>query len=299
MNSSRLELFSHYLDEVARKRVSSGVIELLDPVAGSEEDLLVFHTEEFVNRIKQASKTGGRPLDSGDTPAFRGMFEASLYPVGSSLNGLRLIMEGKVDHFFNPVGGLHHAGPDEARGFCVFNDCVIVILRALNDFKLQKVAYVDIDAHHGDGVYDEFETDPRVVIGDIHEDGRYLYPGTGAKTDSGTGPGTGSKMNMPLPPGAGDAEFFKAFDKVEEFVRSSKPEIVFFQCGADGLAGDPITDLRYTAQAHAYASRRLHLLAHEECGGRILALGGGGYHPDNVSAAWSAVARELSGQSSE
>lgn len=299
MNSSRLEQFSRYLDEVTRKGEVSSKIEILDPVACSEEDLLVFHTKEYVNRIKKASKNSGGLLDSGDTPAFRGMFEASLYPVGNTLNGLRLIMEGKVDHFFNPVGGLHHAGPGEARGFCVFNDCVIAIARALNDFRLQRVAYVDIDAHHGDGVYYEFESDPRVVIGDIHEDGRYLYPGTGAETESGTCSGLGTKMNIALPPGSGDTEFFEAFHKVEEFVRRSKPEMIFFQCGADGLAGDPITDLRYTAKAHAYASRKLHLLAHEVSSGRILAMGGGGYNPVNVSAAWSAVVRELSGQSSK
>lgn len=299
MNSSRLALFSCYLDEVAGKGGDSSKIDLVDPVAGSEEDLLVFHTKEFINRIKLASKTSGGLLDSEDTPAFRGMFEASLYPVGNSLNGLRLIMEGKVDHFFNPVGGLHHAGPDAARGFCVFNDCVIAISRAFNDFKLRKVAYVDIDAHHGDGVYYEFEPDPRVVIGDIHEDGRYLYPGTGAETESGTGSGLGTKMNIALAPGSGDAEFFEAFDKVEGFVRRSKPEMIFFQCGADGLAGDPITDLRYTARAHAYATKKLHVLAHKVCGGRMLAMGGGGYDPANVSAAWLEVVRELSSSSQQ
>lgn len=294
MNSSRLKLFSRYLDGVAGWGAGPSKIEVLDPVAGSEEDLLVFHTKEFVNRIRQASKTSGRLLDNGDTPTFRGMFDASLYAVGSSLNGLRMIMEGKVNHFFNPVGGLHHAGPDEARGFCVFNDCVIAISRALNDFKLRKIAYVDIDAHHGDGVYYEFEPDPRVVIGDIHEDCRYLYPGTGAETESGTGSGLGTKMNINLPPGSGDTEFFKAFDRVEEFVRKSNPEMIFFQCGADGLAGDPITDLNLTAEAHAYATKKLHVLAHEVCGGRILTMGGGGYNPENVLAAWSAVVRELS-----
>ena len=294
MTSSRLELFSRYLVEVAGEEGDSRRIQRIDPVAGSEEDLLAVHTREFVNRIKKSSKSGLGLLDTGDTPAFRGMYEASLYPVGNSLNGLRLIMEGKVDHFFNPVGGLHHAGPDAARGFCVFNDCVIAILRSLNDFGMLRVAYVDIDAHHGDGVYYEFESDPRVVIGDIHEDGKYLYPGTGDETESGTGSGLGTKMNIGLPPGSGDAEFFRAFDRIEEFVRRSKPEMIFFQCGADGLAGDPITDLRYTAKAHAYATKRLHVLAHKECGGRILAMGGGGYNPVNVSAAWSAVIRELS-----
>ncbi|MDA4119882.1 MAG: acetoin utilization protein AcuC [Thaumarchaeota archaeon] len=299
MSSSRLELFSRYLDDVAGEEGDSSRIQRMDPVAGSEEDLLAFHTREFVNRIKNASKSGQGLLDSVDTPAFRGMYEASLFPVGNSLNGLRLIAENKVDHFFNPVGGLHHAGPDAARGFCVFNDCVIAILLSLNDFGMRSVAYVDIDAHHGDGVYYVFESDRRVVIGDIHEDGRYLYPGTGAESESGTGSGRGTKMNIALPPGSGDREFSKAFDRVEDFVRRSKPDMIFFQCGADGLAGDPITDLRYTAEAHAYASRKLHLLAHEVCGGRILAMGGGGYNPANVSAAWSAIVRELSGQSSK
>jgi acetoin utilization protein AcuC len=299
MTSSRLELFSRYLDEVTGEEGDSSRIQRMGLVAGSEEDLLEFHTREFVDRVKKASKSGQGLLDGGDTPAFRGMYEASLYPVGNSLNGLRLIMEGKVDHFFNPVGGLHHAGPDAARGFCVFNDCVIAILRSLNDFGMRRVAYVDVDAHHGDGVYYEFESDPRVVIGDIHEDGRYLYPGTGAETESGTGSGLGTKMNIALPPGSGDPEFFKAFNRVEDFVRKSKPEMLFFQCGADGLAGDPITDLRYTAEAHAYASKKLHLLAHEVCSGRILALGGGGYNPVNVATAWSAVIREFSGQSSK
>jgi acetoin utilization protein AcuC len=299
MNSSRLGEFSRYLQSISGRKGGLWDVELLSPVRGTEEDLLLFHTEEFVDRIKNASDTGEGLLDGGDTPAFKGMFEASLYPVGNSLNGLRMIMKGEVEHFFNPVGGLHHAGPEAARGFCVFNDAAIAILAAINHLGLKRVAYVDIDAHHGDGVYYRFESDPRVAIGDIHEDGRFLYPGTGAETESGSGSGAGTKMNMPLPPGSGDKEFFRAFDRIDDFVRRIKPEMIFFQCGADGLAGDPITDLRYTAEAHAYASKKLHALAHDVCEGRILAMGGGGYNPSNVSAAWSAVVKELSGQSNE
>ena len=294
MSASRLSAFAEYLDGTGGG--SHGDVQIVEPVAADESDLLVFHTKEYVDRVKEASKTGQGMLDSGDTPAFEGMYEASLFPVGNTLNGLKSILDGRFDHFFNPVGGLHHAAPDEARGFCVFNDSVIAISRALNQFKLRSVAYVDIDAHHGDGVYYEFEPDPRVVIGDIHEDGDFLYPGTGNERESGTGFGLGTKMNMGLPPGAGDPQFIEAFDKVEEFVRKSKPEMIFFQCGADGLDGDPITDLRYTPAAHAHAAKKLHRLAHEVSGGRILAMGGGGYNPANVSAAWSAVVRELSGQ---
>lgn len=295
MNASRLTPFAEFLEENGSAKSGERMFQLVSPVAGKERDLLNFHTRAYVDRVKEASLTGAGLLDMGDTPAFEGVYEASLYPVGNTLHGLQMIIEGKVDHFFNPVGGLHHASPDEARGFCVFNDSVIAISRALNDFKLRSVAYVDIDAHHGDGVYYEFEPDPRVIIGDIHEDGRYLYPGTGGDEEEGTGFGAGTKMNVGLPPKAGDAQFFEAFAKVEEFVRRSKPEMIFFQCGADGLAGDPITDLQYTPTVHAYAAMRLHRLAHEMCGGRILAMGGGGYSPENVSVAWSAVVKELSG----
>ena len=293
MNASRLMRFAEFLEE--RVREGDGDFRLVRPKAATESDLLVFHTQEFIDRVKEASTTGIGMMDEGDTPAFEGMYEASLFPVGNTLNALRMIMKGEVDHFFNPVGGLHHASPSEARGFCVFNDSVIAISRALGEYKLRSVAYVDIDAHHGDGVYYEFEPDPRVIIGDVHEDGRFLYPGTGGEQETGVGFGAGTKMNVGLPPGSGDPQFIEAFDRVEEFLRKWKPEMIFFQCGADGLAGDPITDLRYTPSVHAYAAKKLHRLAHEMCDGRILAMGGGGYDAGNVSAAWSAVVKELSG----
>ena len=296
MNASRITRFAEFLDGWETDSGGERRFRLVRPQAGTERDLAVFHTQEYIDQVKDASKTGVGMLDIGDTPAFDGIYEASLFPVGNTLNGLRMMMKGEVDHFFNPIGGLHHASPSEARGFCVFNDSVIAISKALNEYKLRSVAYVDIDAHHGDGVYYEFEPDPRVIIGDVHEDGRYLYPGTGRENETGTGFGAGTKLNIGLPPGSGDAQFVEAFDRVEDFVRSSRPEMIFFQCGADGLAGDPITDLQYTPSVHAYASKKLHRLAHEVCEGRILAMGGGGYDSENVSAAWSAVARELSGE---
>jgi acetoin utilization protein AcuC len=292
MNASRLTEFAEFV-EGGRGRAFT----VVDPVSASERDLLTFHTREFVDRVKAASATGKGELGSEDTPAFQGMYEASLYPVGSTLKGLDLLMEGEFDHFFNPVGGLHHSAPDEARGFCVFNDSVIAMSKALNGYKLRSIAYVDIDAHHGDGVYYEFEADPRVIIGDVHEHGRFLYPGTGDDSETGKGFAVGTKLNVGLPPGSGDKEFFQAFDRVEELVRSARPDMIFFQCGADGLSGDPITDLNYTAAVHAYAAKKLHRIAHELCGGRILAMGGGGYSPENVALAWEGVVNELSGQS--
>jgi len=292
MNASRLRIFEEKLSELA----SRDSISLVQPVRASEDELLLFHTKQYVDRVKKLSETGEGYLDYGDTPAFKGVYEASMYPVGNTLNGLESLMEGKFDHFFNPVGGLHHASSDEARGFCVFNDSSIAISRAINEYRMRSVAYVDIDAHHGDGIYYEFEADPRVIVGDIHEDGHYLFPGTGMENETGKGFGLGTKMNIGLKPGSGDEEFFKAFDGVEDFIAAAKPDFIFFQCGADGLAGDPLTHLRYSSRPHAYAAGKLHALSHKICKGRILAMGGGGYNPQNVSAAWSAVIEELSRQ---
>jgi len=268
---------------------------LMSPVSAKEDDLLLFHTPEYVKFVKDSSKLGGGLLDAGDTPSFKGVYEASLFPAGSTLKGLDLIIDGKLDHFFNPVGGLHHAREGATEGFCVFNDCSIAIAGALSRKRLNRVAYVDIDAHHGDGVFYGFESDPRVVIGDIHEDGRFLFPGTGSAGETGGEGAEGTKLNVPLPPGAGDAEFVRAFDDIVELIRRLRPELIVFQCGADGLLGDPLTHLEYTAAAHVHAARTLHELAHELCDGRILAMGGGGYDAANVSAAWSAVVKELSG----
>ncbi len=293
MNSSRTTLFADAIGRLAESG-GSGRLTLIAPRQASEKDLTVFHTPEYVNFVKASSRVGEGYLDYGDTPSFKGVYEASLYPVGNTLNGLDLIVKGKFDHFFNPVGGLHHARRDRAGGFCVFNDAAIAICRLL-EMGMKRVAYVDIDAHHGDGVFYAFESDPRVVIGDIHEDGRFLYPGTGSASETGSGDAEGTKLNIPMAPRAGDVEFVQAFDRVAAFIRGFEPEFVLFQCGADSLLGDPIAQLKYTPAAHVYAAKKLHDIAHELSHGRILAMGGGGYDPANVSGAWTAVAKELAG----
>ena len=157
MNSSRTALFGEALGELATKHAE---ISIVKPVPAKESELLLFHSAEYVGFVKESSKTGAGTLDYGDTPSFPGVFEASLFPVGNTLNGFRLIMDGKLDHFFNPIGGLHHARRERAGGFCVFNDAAIVISMSLES-GLSKVAYVDIDAHHGDGVFYGFESDPK------------------------------------------------------------------------------------------------------------------------------------------
>ena len=296
LNSSRTGSFKGSLSHILSESSGVGSISLVRPVKARKEDLLLFHDSEYIDLVERSSRIGEGCLDQGDTPVFRGMYEASLIPVGDSLKGLEFVLAGKFDHFFKPIGGLHHARSDRAGGFCVFNDAGVTIRKAITDNGLERVAYVDIDAHHGDGVFYAFESDPRVIIGDVHEDGRFLYPGTGSADETGAGAARGTKLNIPLPPGAGDAEFFSAMDRTAQFVRSFNPQFIFFQCGADCLDGDPITHLRYTPAAHAYAARKLHDLAHELCGGRLLAMGGGGYDPENLSAAWSAVIEELSGR---
>jgi acetoin utilization protein AcuC len=239
------------------------------------------------------SATGSGFLDLGDTPAFPGVYEAAAYVVGSVLDAIDQVMAGECRHAFVPIAGLHHARRDSAAGFCVFNDCGVAIETLRSVYGLRRVAYVDIDAHHGDGVFYAFESDPELVFVDLHEDGRYLYPGTGAADETGTGAAQGRKRNLPMPMQAGDDDFFAAWDKAEAFVDAHAPEFILLQCGADSIAGDPITHLQYTTAAHAHAAQRLCVLAERHCQGRLLALGGGGYNRDNLAKAWTAVLSEL------
>jgi acetoin utilization deacetylase AcuC-like enzyme len=169
MSRQRTRIFGPAVEKLAES--SGGRLTLVSPVRGSEEEALMFHTRFYLDFVKSASEVGTGYLDYGDTPCFKGVYEASLYPVGSTLNGLKLILKGEFDHFFNPVGGLHHARRDRAGGFCVFNDAAVAASWLLEN-GTSRLAYVDIDAHHGDGVFYSFESEPRVIIGDIHEDGR-------------------------------------------------------------------------------------------------------------------------------
>lgn len=264
-----------------------------DPVQASQAEIERFHSHEYVELVRQKSQQGYGSLDYGDTPAFAGVYEAAATVVGSALHATARLMSGDLKRAFVPIAGLHHAARERAAGFCVFNDCGVVIEALLNDFGLQRIAYVDIDAHHGDGVFYAFESDPRVIFADLHQDGRTLYPGTGSASETGTQGAKGTKLNIPMPPGAGDEQFMKAWSKVEGLLESRPPQFILLQCGADSLAGDPITGLRYTSASHAYAARRLRELAERHCKGRLLALGGGGYKLENIAMAWTAVVEAL------
>lgn len=264
----------------------------LEPRDASDEELRAFHTAEYVEFVRERSQRGSGFLDAGDTPAFRGCYEAAAGVVGATLSAMEAIMRGDCRRAFVPIAGLHHAARDRAAGFCVFNDCGVAI-ELLKRAGLERVAYVDIDAHHGDGVFYAFEGDAAVIFADMHEDGRYLYPGTGSADETGRGEAQGTKLNLPLPPGADDALFASLWPQVTAHLEKFQPQFIILQCGADSLGGDPITHLRLTADSHGRAARDLSALA-DRCGhGRVLALGGGGYNRTNLAQAWNAVVENL------
>ncbi len=281
-----------FWSEAVRQRLDRKV-SLADPVQAAEELIHRFHTSHYIERVKALSETGEGFLDYGDTPAFKGVFEAASTVVGSGLAAVETVMHGDHPRCFIPIAGLHHARRDMAAGFCVFNDAGVLIEVLRSVYNVKRIAYVDIDAHHGDGVFYAFEDDSDLWIVDIHEDGRYLYPGTGYADETGRGEAKGSKLNLPLLPGADDREFERVWPEAEAHVRKAEPEIILFQCGADSIAGDPITHMRFTPASHAHAVATLKQIADEFCEGRLITLGGGGYNRGNLAAGWSAVLSAL------
>lgn len=257
------------------------------------EELERFHTRAHIDKVALAEQQGLEFLDNGDTPVFPGVFEAASRVAGAALDGLERIMRGEAKRSFQPIGGLHHAGRNYSAGFCVFNDIGVVIetLRAVHG--IRRIAYVDMDVHHGDGVFYPYEDDPDVIIADVHEDGRMLYPGTGHEHETGKGAARGTKLNVALAPGAGDAEFAQAWHRVEVHLEKFPPQFVLFQCGADGMKGDPLAHLRYSEATHELAARSLRRIADRHASGRLMAFGGGGYDRANLARGWCAVLKVL------
>jgi acetoin utilization protein AcuC len=264
-------------------------VRVCTPAVAEQAAIERFHTHDYVERVKHQSQSGTGFLDYGDTPAFPGVYEAAAIVVGSTLDALEQLVSSRCQRAFVPIAGLHHARRDVAAGFCVFNDCGVAIETLRQKHGIERVGYVDIDAHHGDGVFYSFEDDPALFFVDFHEDGRFLYPGTGSASETGRGAAVGTKRNIPMPPYADDNVFMRAWEEAETWFSQREPEIILLQCGADSLAGDPITQLNYSIVAHRHAATRLCHLADQFCQGRILALGGGGYNRQNLAQAWTAV----------
>jgi acetoin utilization protein AcuC len=279
----------------ARSRGLDRAVAVAHAAAAPRRAIELFHEPAYLERVIEASRRGEGCLDYGDTPAFPGCYEIAAHVVGAALEGARRIMSGEAKRTFQPIGGLHHARRGGAAGFCVFNDLGVLIETLRQEHRLRRIAYVDIDVHHGDGVFYEFEHDPELIVVDIHQDGAFIYPGTGAASETGRGAARGTKLNLPLPPGAGDEMFFRAWESAERFLERFEPQLFIMQCGADGLAGDPLADLRLTPAAHAHAARRVRRLAERYADGRLMAFGGGGYSLENLAMAWCAVLEELSG----
>ena len=267
------------------------------PRVASEEEILLFHEREYVRLVQKYGETGSGFLDAGDTPAFKGCFEATSLVVGASLEACDKIMTGKFVHAFNPSGGLHHAHPERASGFCIFNDPAISISYLKKKYHAKRLVYLDIDAHHGDGVMYGFYNDSSLLNIDFHESGKFLFPGTGFPDETGGSEAKGLKLNVPLLPGTGDEAYDRAFHKlVPAIVRKFRPEIILVQCGADGHADDRLAHLRLTTNTYREVVSEMHSLAHELCDGRLLLFGGGGYTLANVPRVWTVAFATLAGR---
>ncbi|RKZ60533.1 MAG: acetoin utilization protein AcuC, partial [Gammaproteobacteria bacterium] len=255
----------HVFEQALYHQTLDQKVDVLPAVQTDRQTLELFHTKDYISKVIEQSKFGVGYLDSGDTPAFIGMYEAALYVAGSVLDAIDQLMNKHYKKAFIPIAGLHHARRHIAAGFCVINDCGVAIETLFNKYHLQRVAYIDIDAHHGDGVFYSFEDDPRLIFVDLHEDGQFLYPGTGAISEIGKGKAAGTKLNIPMPLQADDELFFTMWPQVEKFIEKHQPEFILLQCGADSIAGDPITHLAYSEQAHIHAVKRLATLAEKYC----------------------------------
>jgi acetoin utilization protein AcuC len=268
--------------------------EWIDTVPPGDDLLPRFHGARYLDLVRRADESGDPPvLDRGDTPSFRGCFSAAARLASGADRAVRHALERSAPAF-HPAGGFHHAGPGSASGFCIFNDVGVGIAGALAAGR--RVAYIDIDAHHGDGVMYGFYGSGRLLDIDFHQDGRTLFPGTGFPSETGRGDGAGLKVNLPLPPGAGDDALLPLFRRiVPPLLDAFRPELIVLQHGVDGHVGDPLTRLQYTPAAYLDVLRNLLALAGSLADGRLVVVGGGGYRPETVSRVLARAGRVLGG----
>jgi len=278
--------------------------DVIKPRMASDEELALFHDEDYIQAVKKASQNNASPiiaeqfgLGTEDTPIFQNMHEASALLVGGTLTAVDLVLEGKSNHAFNIGGGLHHGFSRKASGFCIYNDCAVAIKYIRKKYNL-KVLYIDTDAHHGDGVQWAFYDDPNVCTLSIHETGRYLFPGTGAVHERGQGNGYGYSFNVPIDAFTEDDSFLAVYTKaIREIANYFQPDVILTQNGADAHFYDPLTHLCTTMRSFQEIPKLAHNLAHEYCGGKWIAVTGGGYDQWRVvPRAWSYVWLMMTGQ---
>ena len=300
LNPLRLDLTMR----LARELGVLDAVTMLAPEPADEAQLLTVHDADYLAAVRAASDDptfAGYGLGTTDDPVFSGMYDASALVAGGSALAARVLWGdgtgGTVEHAVNIAGGLHHAMRGYASGFCVFND-VVLSIRTLLDAGAAKVAYVDVDVHHGDGVQAAFYDDPRVLTISLHQDPRTLFPGTGMPSEIGRGAAEGTSVNVALPPGTDDTGWLRAFRAVVPgAVRAFGPDVLVTQCGCDTHRDDPLANLELSVDGQRVAIGELHTLAHEIAQGRWLAFGGGGYGLFRcVPRTWTQLIAEASGQ---
>ena len=268
------------------------------PRSATRAELETIHDPAYIDAVERISGEVGDPygnygwgIGTGDDPAFAGMHDASARVAGASITAADAVWSNTVEHAFNPAGGLHHAMADHASGFCIYNDPAIAI-RWLLDHGAARVAYIDVDVHHGDGVQAAFYDDRRVLTVSLHESGHFLFPGTGFPDEVGRGGAEGTKVNVSLPPYTYDDAYRAAFERVvPPLVEAFKPDVLVTQLGCDTHATDPLAHFALTTKTYRYLARALHDLAHSTAGGKWVATGGGGYQIYAVvPRAWTILA---------
>lgn len=286
---------------------STGLMEhchLLPPRAATIDEIALVHSREYIELVRMLSDPARRPqvpmhavdaagFASADNPISGELHEGTALVVGASLVAAEQIAGGGALHVFSPSGGLHHAHRDRASGFCTYNDAAIACQWLKNEG--HRVAYIDVDVHHGDGVEEIFQSDPDVLTISLHESGHWLFPGTGFPQDAGVGRGRGSAANMPFMPYTWDEPWLFAFERVvPALLRRFKPTVLVTQDGCDSHYLDPLAHLAGTTRIWPRVGRVFHELAHELCEGRWLALGGGGYAVrEVVPRAWTLLFAEM------
>jgi acetoin utilization protein AcuC len=273
---------------------------VLRPTPAGPDLLTLVHDPAYLEAVRRApvDPSVGHGLGTPDNPVFEGMYDAAALIAGGSVLAAEQVHRGTAQHAVNIAGGLHHAMRDRASGFCVFNDAAIAIAWLLAQGH-QRIAYLDLDVHHGDGVQAAFYDDPRVLTISVHQTPLTLFPGTGFPEETGDPDrALGSAVNLALPNGTDDSGWLRAFDAVVPSVlRSFRPEILVTQCGCDTHHEDPLADLALTIDGQRASYRAVHDLAHELCDGRWLALGGGGYGLVRcVPRAWTHLLAEVGGE---
>lgn len=278
------------------------VLRLDDVPFAPDELLLSVHEREYVDVVRAAGGSLAVPdarwgLGTADVPIFEGMHEASLHVCGATMAAVQAVYEGRAAHAVNIAGGLHHAMPARAAGFCVYND-VAVGIRWLLDHGVERIAYIDVDAHHGDGVQVAFYDDPRVLTVSLHESGRTLFPGTGFPHEIG-GPGAqGLAVNVALPAGTGDSQWLRAYHAVvPDVIEAFRPQFLISQHGCDSHAEDPLTHLMLSVDGQRTVASSIHRMAHRVVHGNWIAVGGGGYEwVDVVPRTWAHLIGEATHQ---